>query len=99
MTKELDFIDIGIRIKAFRLRKDISQMELAKMLGVSQTHMSNIERGRAGITIENLVKMSNIFQCSMDVIIFGEEKANPNLDDMDEFLEAYQLFIKIKSMK
>lgn len=98
MTKKLDFIDIGIRIKAFRLRKGISQMKLAKTLGVSQTHMSNIERGRAGVTIEILVKMSNIFQCSMDAIVFGEEKADRD-SDMDEFLEAYQLFIKIKSMK
>lgn len=98
MVKELDSKEIGFRIKTFRLRKNIHQMGLAKMIGISQTHMSNIERGRAGVTIEILVKMSNIFQCRIDDMVFGENNSQMRDHNMDEFFEAYQIYLKIKSM-
>ena len=43
--------------------------------------MSNIESGRAGLTLENLVKMTNIFNCGIDEIVFGEEKATGSNTD------------------
>lgn len=70
MTKELNYKEIGLRIKTLRLKNNIYQTELAKKIGVSQTHMSNIESGRAGLTLENLVKMASIFGCGIDEIVF-----------------------------
>ncbi len=75
MAKQVDYKAVGLRIKTLRLKNNIYQTELAKSIGVSQTHMSNIESGRAGLTLENLVKMTNIFNCGIDEIVFGEEKA------------------------
>ena len=75
MAKQVDYKAVGLRIKTLRLKNNIYQTELAKNIGVSQTHMSNIESGRAGLTLENLVKMTNIFDCGIDDIVFGEEKA------------------------
>ena len=37
---------IGTRIKMLRFAKHMQQTELAKRMGISQTHMSNIESGR-----------------------------------------------------
>ena len=75
MAKQVDYKAVGLRIKTLRLKNNIYQTELAKSIGVSQTHMSNIESGRTGLTLENLVKMTNIFNCGIDDIVFGEEKA------------------------
>lgn len=75
MAKQVDYKAVGLRIKTLRLKNNIYQTELAKNIGVSQTHMSNIESGRATLTLENLVKMTNIFNCGIDDIVFGEEKA------------------------
>lgn len=75
MAKQVDYKAVGLRIKTLRLKNNIYQTELAKSIGVSQTHMSNIESGRAGLTLENLVKITNIFNCGIDEIVFGEEKA------------------------
>ena len=74
MAKELNYKEIGLRIKTLRLKNNIYQTVLAKEIGVSQTHMSNIESGRAGLTLENLVKMAKIFNCGIDEIVFGEEE-------------------------
>ncbi|MBQ8417106.1 MAG: helix-turn-helix transcriptional regulator [Phascolarctobacterium sp.] len=73
MAKSFDQKVVGKRIKALRLQNNVYQTTLAKDIGVSQTHMSNIESGRAGLTIDNLVKMAEIFGCTLDEIIFGEE--------------------------
>ena len=52
MAKQVDYKAVGLRIKTLRLKNNIYQTELAKNIGVSQTHMSNIESGRAGLTLE-----------------------------------------------
>ena len=45
---------IGTRIKMLRFAKHMQQTELAKRMGISQTHMSNIESGRNNVTVDNL---------------------------------------------
>lgn len=54
---------IGTRVKMTRITKHISQTALAKEIGVTQTHLSNIENGRAGLTIPNLIKLHQVLQC------------------------------------
>lgn len=54
---------IGTRVKMTRITKRISQTELAKEIGVTQTHLSNIENGRAGLTIANLIKLHQVLHC------------------------------------
>ena len=95
MAKQVDYKAVGLRIKTLRLKNNIYQTELAKSIGVSQTHMSNIESGRAGLTLENLVKMTNIFDCGIDDIVFGEEKAKKETQTTD-MLPSYRT-MKYKS--
>ena len=60
MTEEYNRL-IGKRVKMQRISAKVSQTELAKELGVTQTHLSNIENGRAGLTIPNLIKLHQIW--------------------------------------
>lgn len=96
---ELSYKEIGRRIKALRLSKNILQTELASILCISQTHMSNIECGRTGLTLENLVKMAEVFGCSIDRIVFGRAKAAGNMQDysLDDFAKAWQILQSLKS--
>ena len=104
MAKQVDYKAVGLRIKTLRLKNNIYQTELAKNIGVSQTHMSNIESGRAGLTLENLVKMSRIFNCGIDEIVFGEEaaKQEQGVDvlkncTMQDIIQAMQMLKSRKS--
>ncbi|WP_337366047.1 helix-turn-helix domain-containing protein [Phascolarctobacterium sp.] len=63
MYDESSLSGVGVNIKMFRTLNHISQMELAKGLGISQTHMSNIEGGRVLVNLRLLMRMANIFQC------------------------------------
>ena len=104
MAKELNYKEIGMRIKTMRLKNNIYQTVLAKEIGISQTHMSNIESGRAGLTLENLVKMVTIFNCSIDEIVFGKEevKQEQGMDvlkncTMQDIVQAMQMLKSLKN--
>ena len=75
MTNKIDMAQIGLRVKTLRLQKAMNQLELAGQLGVSQTHMSNLERGRTNLTLELLARLADVFGCSLDEIVFGEPRA------------------------
>lgn len=82
MTEEYNRL-IGKRVKMQRISAKVSQTELAKELGVTQTHLSNIENGRAGLTIPNLIKLHQILECpisSFFVDIEGEKEADNSSD-------------------
>ena len=76
MTKVLDNKVIGHRIKELRVEKHIGQTALAKDIGISQTHMSNIETGKVGLTLENSVRMAQVFGCSLDELVLGNKSDN-----------------------
>ena len=104
MAKELNYKEIGMRIKTMRLKNNIYQTVLAKEIGISQTHMSNIESSRAGLTLENLVKMVIIFNCSIDEIVFGKEevKQEQGMDvlkncTMQDIVQAMQMLKSLKN--
>lgn len=48
------------------MQKGISQIELAKAIDVSQTDMSNIENGNAGLSLCTAVKIARVLNCSID---------------------------------
>ena len=61
---------IGSRIK--KLRGEVFQEDMADYLGISQGHLSKIERGRGAPTIETLFLLSERFHKSIDWILRGE---------------------------
>ena len=56
---------VGNRLKLLRIQKGLGQNEVARMMGISQAHLSNIEGGRSNITLSNLLKLHDILGCSM----------------------------------
>ena len=65
---------IGVRIKEMRTERKISQKELAEAMNISHTNMCNIEKGKTAVTIQNLLKLKRIFDCSISEF-FAEEQA------------------------
>lgn len=50
-------IDIGRKIKMLRIQHGISQHELARILNISNAHMSNIEGGRVSLSLKLLLRI------------------------------------------
>ena len=74
----LDRKKIGMNIKVRRMQKLISQTAMAEKLGISQTHMSNGEVGRAMLSLELLRQLKNILVWKM--------KTNPGKRESGSFV-------------
>ena len=53
------------RVNMIRLARNVSQTDMAKEIGVSQTNLSNMEAGRTAITVQNLFKIQKVLGCKM----------------------------------
>lgn len=71
MTSE-DLIQIGVRIVERRKELKLTQEQVAERMNVSIQMISNIERGKKAIKIENLLKLSNILKTSTDYLLTGK---------------------------
>lgn len=70
--KEAVKVNIGDRIKEYRLQNTWSQQELASRLHVSRQSVSRWELGSVVPDIETLVKLADIFSVDLEQLISGE---------------------------
>jgi transcriptional regulator with XRE-family HTH domain len=68
-------VKMGRRISQLRKAKNLTQMGLADLLGVSFQSVSNWERGIAMPDISRLPELAQIFNCTIDKMFdFDEDK-------------------------
>ena len=58
-----------LRIKELRTDKDLSQQDVAEMLGIKQTVYSRYETGKNDMKIDYIVKLANYYGVSADYIL------------------------------
>ena len=56
-------------VKEIRLRKNMSQGDLAKILGVHSTYISGIERGVRNMALKNIEKLANALGVSVNDLL------------------------------
>ena len=65
--------DIGKNIKSLRVRKNLTQDQLAERLFVTRQTVSNYENGRSRPDIDMLVKISEVLETDIHQVIYGPE--------------------------
>lgn len=60
---------IGSNIRFLRNACHISQLDLAKQIGISQTHMSNLEHSRVQVSLKLLLRIANILGCQLESLL------------------------------
>ena len=68
-------MNLGETIYKLRTEKQFSQGELAEMLEVSRQSISKWENNSAVPELEKLIRLSEIFEVSLDELVKGEEKS------------------------
>ncbi|APM41354.1 helix-turn-helix domain-containing protein [Clostridium kluyveri] len=87
----------GDRLKELREEKELTQDELGRMLGVSRQSISSYESQDIEPSINNLVKLADIFNVSLDYLLCRtKEKYNLNLKDIEDrdFIVDLAMIIK-----
>lgn len=67
--------DIGKTIRKLREEKNMTQDNLAEKMNVTRQAVSNWETGKTSPDIDTLFKLSQIFDVSMEEIIYGEKQS------------------------
>ena len=68
-------MNLGETIYRLRTEKQLSQGDLAEMLEVSRQSISKWENNSAVPELEKLIRLSEIFEVSLDELVKGEEKS------------------------
>lgn len=62
-------------IREARIKKEFSQEYMAHVLGISQSHYSNLENGEASFDVEKLGKLLDVLELNpLEVIEFSERQ-------------------------
>ena len=77
---------LGTAIRTARLDKQMSQEELAELVGVTPTHIKHIESGHRKPSIDVLYKIVNVLTLSLDSIFLP-----PKMPESDLYQKAVLL--------
>lgn len=81
--------NLGKRIKELRKSRNLKQDDLAKVLEISRSQISNLENGRRSLNLKQLEKLCNLFK--VDMSFFGVE---PDTQETIELLERARLLFE-----
>lgn len=77
-------MDIGIKIKNARLKANLTQEQTAEVLNVSRQTISNWENEKTYPDIVSVVKMSDLYNISLDHLLKEELSVSDYLDFLEE---------------
>lgn len=101
---------VGVRIKKCRKALGMTQEDLEEVSGVSQNHISNLERGVSQLGLEALVKLAPALQVTTDFLRTGKNGGTaliPQLEsimgwvseqDEETQLRIFRILMDVKDM-
>jgi transcriptional regulator with XRE-family HTH domain len=68
--------NIGRNIRFLRATCQLSQQELAERIGISQTHLSNLEHNHSSVNLKMLLRIANVFDCQLEILLDSQAATN-----------------------
>jgi len=75
----IDYTLLGKRIRKYRKKKGITQSALSELIDVSPNHISKIENGATKLSLPVLVKIADVLEASLDVLLLRDVKESPQV--------------------
>ena len=69
MYDESCLLSIGSNIRLLRSTCRLKQQQFAERIGISQTHLSNIEHNNVQVSLKLLVRSANVLGCSLETLL------------------------------
>lgn len=93
-------MDVGQRLKQRRNELQLKQDYVAEKLGITRQTMSNWENGRSYPDIERIIRLSEIYDLSLDELLKGDQEMVKHLQEntvVNHFLKIFitMLFINV----
>lgn len=85
-------IEIGQRIRSYRLQNGLNQEELAEKCGLHPTYIGQVERGEKNATLESVSKITNGLSLPLSKLF---ENMGSEADIENYPAEAYDLMLSL----
>ena len=76
-------MEFSERLKSLRKQAGFTQVDVASKLGISQQAYASWERGAKKPTQDNLVKIAQILNVSVDYLVGNSEEKSDELDNIE----------------
>lgn len=80
---------IGRRLKELRTKKDLTQKELAKKIGISSSTIAMIESGERNGNKETLDKIAGFFNVTLDYLYGKNDNLEPLIIEKDSIIDSF----------
>lgn len=68
--------NVGTRLRSLRKERHLTQMELARQIGIQQSDLSRMEKGEYRVSLDNLVKILSVFEVSFNDFFDAQQAAS-----------------------
>ncbi len=72
MNEEEIIKKIAFNIKVERMRKNLTQFQLAEMIDVHEKYIGKVESGKQNLTIKTLIKLANALDVKLTKLVDTE---------------------------
>ncbi|MDT2735554.1 helix-turn-helix transcriptional regulator [Enterococcus pseudoavium] len=86
-------MDVGQRLKMRRNELKLTQDYVAEKLGITRQTISNWENGRSYPDIERIIRLSELYELSLDELLKGDQKMVKHLQENTLVTHFLKLFI------
>ena len=74
MDKKTLLKKFGKNVKIERIKKDLTQEQLAEIMNVSQNYIANIECGKANMSLAKILELSAFLEVEIEKLLIFNEK-------------------------
>ena len=86
-------MEIGVKLKEARLRAGLTQENVAEEIQVTRQTISNWETEKSFPDIVSVIKLSNLYNISLDKLLKGDEKMIEHLEKSTNIVKSNQKLI------
>lgn len=84
----------GQRVKHFRNKRGLTLEQMSSALNISIDHLSRIELGKRGASIDLTLDIANLLDVSVDFLVRGTSRMPPStkklIDQIRELLDGFE---------
>ena len=102
---QIDYENLGTRMKELRIKMKLTQAEVARALNVTPGYISNVENNRTAMSLRILIYYARLLNISLDSLIgridseYRETALDREISEQVHMLEIPQKQKLLKTMK
>jgi len=90
MKGELKIMTIGTTIKNLRIKKNMTQKQLGKLIGIEDSTIRKYESGRLNAKPDTLEKIAKALEIDSETLLFSELNYNRAMHHLFRIFDAYK---------